>query len=182
MFAIVARLIPKAVDTAPRSPDISTTSALSIAMSVPVPTARPTSAAASAGASLMPSPTKATFRPPSRPLRPGERLQDAVGQPARVIGGLTDGITAVGASIVTRLRAPTVQSGILPISACCALPDSTVMNTLLALRLRKMVLEKVLPMPPNTSPLTGVRRLTRESETVVPSAALNQEPLAGTVR
>ena len=46
--------------TPPRAPDISTTSAASIATSVPVPMARPTSASARAGASLMPSPTKAT--------------------------------------------------------------------------------------------------------------------------
>ena len=61
-----------------RSPDISTTSALSMAMSVPVPMARPTSASASAGASLMPSPTKATL--PCSALQALDRLDLAVGQ------------------------------------------------------------------------------------------------------
>ena len=46
-----------AFGTPRRLPDISTTSAASMATSVPVPTARPTSASARAGASLMPSPT-----------------------------------------------------------------------------------------------------------------------------
>ena len=65
-----------------RLPDISTTSAASMAMSVPVPMATPTSASASAGASLIPSPTKASgphFRlrrrtaPPCRPAGPRRR-------------------------------------------------------------------------------------------------------------
>ena len=60
MLRITAWERPMAVGTPRKSPDMSTTSALSMAMSVPVPMAMPTSAAARAGASLMPSPTKAT--------------------------------------------------------------------------------------------------------------------------
>ena len=57
MLPMVARDSPMAVGTPCRLPDISTTSAASMATSVPVPMATPTSACASAGASLMPSPT-----------------------------------------------------------------------------------------------------------------------------
>jgi hypothetical protein len=57
MFFIVALDSAIAFGTPERSPDISTTSAASIAISVPVPMAMPTSASARAGASLMPSPT-----------------------------------------------------------------------------------------------------------------------------
>ena len=57
MFRIVALESAMASETAVSLPDISTTSAASMAMSVPVPTARPTSASARAGASLIPSPT-----------------------------------------------------------------------------------------------------------------------------
>ena len=61
MLPIVAFDNAIALGTPCRLPDISTTSAASIAMSVPVPMARPTSASAKAGASLIPSPTKATL-------------------------------------------------------------------------------------------------------------------------
>ena len=53
----------RALGTPCKSPDISNTSAVSMATSVPVPMATPTSAWARAGASLMPSPTKATRWP-----------------------------------------------------------------------------------------------------------------------
>ena len=66
MLRIVARLSASAETTPRRSPEISVTSAASIATSVPVPIAMPTSAWASAGASLMPSPTMPTCGP-----RPG---------------------------------------------------------------------------------------------------------------
>ncbi|MNC31937.1 hypothetical protein D3C75_802740 [compost metagenome] len=66
MLRIVAWLSAIAFGTPRRSPDISTTSAASIATSVPVPIASPTSASANAGASLMPSPTKATRAPLTR--------------------------------------------------------------------------------------------------------------------
>ena len=49
MLRIVARESASAAGTLARSPDISTTSAASIATSVPVPMAMPASAAASAG-------------------------------------------------------------------------------------------------------------------------------------
>lgn len=59
MFRIVALLNAIAFGTPFKLPDISTTSAASMATSVPVPMAKPTSACAKAGASLIPSPTKA---------------------------------------------------------------------------------------------------------------------------
>ena len=60
---MVAWLSAIASTTPRKSPDISTTSAASMATSVPVPIANPTSACASAGASLIPSPTNATLSP-----------------------------------------------------------------------------------------------------------------------
>ncbi len=86
MLRIVARDSAIARGTPIRSPDISTTSALSIATSVPVPMAMPTSASASAGASLTPSPTKATRRrapapaasaAPAAPSAPEEAAEPA---------------------------------------------------------------------------------------------------------
>ncbi len=65
MLRMTARLSCTAVETSSRSLRISTISADSMATSVPAPMAMPTSARARAGASLMPSPTMATFLPPS---------------------------------------------------------------------------------------------------------------------
>ena len=70
ILRVVRREMSIASATAPGSPRISVMPAACIATSVPVPSlwviARPTSAAASAGASFRPSPTIATFSPPSR--------------------------------------------------------------------------------------------------------------------
>src|SRR5690625_4781125 len=70
MFRIVALERSRALTIPRRSPDIRTTSALSMAMSVPVPMAMPTLAWARAGASLIPSPTNATLRPPCCSVTP----------------------------------------------------------------------------------------------------------------
>ena len=63
MFLMVARLSSTAPATWLKDPDISTTSADSMAISVPAPMAMPTSAVTRAGASLMPSPTMMTLWP-----------------------------------------------------------------------------------------------------------------------
>src|SRR5215207_8384051 len=89
MLRIVARLSASAETTPRRSPEISVTSAASIATSVPVPIATPTSDWASAGASLIPSPTIATSFPSSCSRRTSEALilREHLGEDALDGGG-----------------------------------------------------------------------------------------------
>ena len=122
MLRIVALDSATAVTSPCSSPDMSVTSAASMATSVPVPIAMPTSACASAGLSLMPSPTIATTLPSSCRARTSAafwsgrtsartRVMPTCRATAFAVRGLSPVIITTSSPRSCRARIATAESG-----------------------------------------------------------------------